>query len=87
MLQRVVSRSRLITENARPGKWQDRLGIPTGSSLEYIQARGCETGPTATKDSENMGPSRVKAFEEIPGPRSLPYIGTLYKYLPFFGRL
>ena len=27
--------------------------------------------------------TQVKPFEAIPGPRSLPYIGTLYKYLPF----
>ncbi|KAH0952125.1 hypothetical protein HN011_010875 [Eciton burchellii] len=29
--------------------------------------------------------SRPKSFEEIPGPRSLPIIGTLYKYLPLIG--
>lgn len=28
----------------------------------------------------------VKEFKEIPGPKSLPLIGTLYQYLPVFGR-
>lgn len=28
---------------------------------------------------------RAKSFEEIPGPKSLPIIGTLYQYLPFLG--
>lgn len=27
-----------------------------------------------------------KPFEDIPGPRSLPVIGTLYKYLPYIGK-
>lgn len=27
-----------------------------------------------------------KKFEEIPGPKSLPLVGTLYQYLPVFGR-
>lgn len=27
----------------------------------------------------------AKTFEEIPGPKSLPLIGTLYKYLPIIG--
>lgn len=27
----------------------------------------------------------VKSFEEIPGPRSYPIIGTLHKYAPFIG--
>lgn len=28
----------------------------------------------------------VKKFEEIPGPKSVPLIGTLYQYLPFLGK-
>ncbi|XP_011500081.1 PREDICTED: cytochrome P450 302a1, mitochondrial [Ceratosolen solmsi marchali] len=27
----------------------------------------------------------LRPFDEIPGPRALPLIGTLYKYLPFIG--
>lgn len=26
-----------------------------------------------------------RPFEDIPGPKSLPIIGTLYKYLPYIG--
>lgn len=29
---------------------------------------------------------RAKNFEEIPGPTSYPIIGTLHKYMPFFGK-
>lgn len=28
----------------------------------------------------------VKQFEEIPGPKSLPVLGTLYQYLPLIGK-
>ncbi|XP_025209121.1 cytochrome P450 302a1, mitochondrial-like isoform X2 [Melanaphis sacchari] len=28
----------------------------------------------------------VKTFDEIPGPKSLPLVGTLYQYLPMFGK-
>lgn len=37
---------------------------------------------------ENRGPTcqDVKPFEDIPGPRSLPVVGTLYHYLPFVGQ-
>lgn len=28
----------------------------------------------------------VRPFEDIPGPRSLPLVGTLYHYLPFVGQ-
>lgn len=27
----------------------------------------------------------VKDFYDIPGPKSYPVVGTLYKYFPFFG--
>lgn len=27
-----------------------------------------------------------RTFNDIPGPKSLPIIGTLYKYLPFIGK-
>lgn len=29
----------------------------------------------------------IKSFRNIPGPVSLPGIGTLYQYLPFIGNL
>ncbi|XP_031769333.2 cytochrome P450 302a1, mitochondrial isoform X2 [Galleria mellonella] len=34
---------------------------------------------------DNNGDSGLKKFDEIPGPKSYPLIGTLYKYLPFIG--
>ncbi|XP_022918988.2 cytochrome P450 302a1, mitochondrial [Onthophagus taurus] len=30
--------------------------------------------------------SRIKSFEEIPGPFSIPILGTLYQYFPVIGR-
>ncbi|XP_046665557.1 cytochrome P450 302a1, mitochondrial isoform X2 [Homalodisca vitripennis] len=33
----------------------------------------------------NATPSEVKPFDSIPGPKSFPVIGTLYKYLPVIG--
>lgn len=36
-------------------------------------------------DQSHIDRNEPKPFEEIPGPRSLPIIGTLYKYLPFIG--
>lgn len=29
----------------------------------------------------------LKSFKEIPGPKSYPIIGTLYKYMPLVGEL
>lgn len=29
---------------------------------------------------------KPRPFEEIPGPKSLPFIGTLYKYFPYLGK-
>lgn len=37
-------------------------------------------------DQSHIDRNEPKPFEEIPGPRSLPIIGTLYKYLPFIGK-
>jgi ecdysteroid 25-hydroxylase CYP302A1 len=31
-------------------------------------------------------PAACREFNEIPGPKSLPLIGTLYQYLPVFGK-
>ncbi|XP_011861130.1 PREDICTED: cytochrome P450 302a1, mitochondrial isoform X2 [Vollenhovia emeryi] len=42
-------------------------------------ARSCSINPYHVDSLE------PKAFEDIPGPKSLPFIGTLYKYLPFIG--
>lgn len=38
-----------------------------------------------TKSKIKINHSQPKAFYDIPGPKSLPIIGTLYKYLPFIG--
>ncbi|XP_072766789.1 cytochrome P450 302a1, mitochondrial [Anoplolepis gracilipes] len=47
--------------------------------IKKLYARSCST------DSNHVDKSKPKPFEDIPGPRSLPVIGTLYKYLPFIG--
>ncbi|XP_068210223.1 cytochrome P450 302a1, mitochondrial-like [Palaemon carinicauda] len=33
-----------------------------------------------------LGREKAKPFEDIPGPKSLPFVGTLYLYLPFIGK-
>lgn len=33
----------------------------------------------------NCYSSKPRKFEDIPGPKSLPIIGTMYKYLPYIG--
>lgn len=38
-----------------------------------------------TKSKIKKNHSQPKTFYDIPGPKSLPIIGTLYKYLPFIG--
>lgn len=43
----------------------------------------------ASDDLENptaLGKAAAKPFEDIPGPKSLPLVGTLYLYLPFIGK-
>lgn len=49
-------------------------------AIEILRARHCSTNSCHV---DNIEP---KPFEDIPGPRSLPVIGTLYKYLPFIGK-
>ncbi|XP_070169036.1 cytochrome P450 302a1, mitochondrial [Polyergus mexicanus] len=48
-------------------------------AIKKLFARFCSTNPNHVDRNE------PKPFEDIPGPRSLPVIGTLYKYLPFIG--
>ncbi|KAK1120079.1 hypothetical protein K0M31_012803 [Melipona bicolor] len=38
-----------------------------------------------TKCDSKTNNRQPKTFNDIPGPKSLPIIGTLYKYLPFIG--
>ncbi|XP_029669358.1 cytochrome P450 302a1, mitochondrial-like [Formica exsecta] len=48
-------------------------------AIKKLFARSCSTNPNHVDRNE------PKPFEDIPGPRSLPVIGTLYKYLPCIG--
>jgi len=43
-----------------------------GLELGKVGLRGCAT--------------LVKPFMDIPGPRSLPIVGSLLNYIPFFGK-
>lgn len=49
-----------------------------GGPIKKFCARSCSARSSFIEIDEEPKP-----FEEIPGPRSLPLIGTLYKYLPF----
>ncbi|XP_011332052.1 cytochrome P450 302a1, mitochondrial [Ooceraea biroi] len=50
-----------------------------GTIKKLYARRSCST------NVRHVETSRPKPFEDIPGPRSLPIIGTLYKYLPLIG--
>uniref|UniRef100_A0A8D8VJU8 Cytochrome P450 302a1, mitochondrial n=1 Tax=Cacopsylla melanoneura TaxID=428564 RepID=A0A8D8VJU8_9HEMI len=43
------------------------------------------TGTKTDFSTPNTRNQAVKSFEEIPGPKSLPFVGTLHKYLPLIG--
>lgn len=49
-------------------------------TMKKLYARSCST------NLNHVDRNEPKPFEDIPGPRSLPIIGTLYKYLPFIGK-
>ncbi|GAB1598701.1 probable cytochrome P450 12e1, mitochondrial [Argonauta hians] len=53
----------------------------------YADARKVSTLLTERKQQPNLCPlmkhnTKLKQFEDIPGPRNLPLIGTLWQYLP-----
>lgn len=37
-------------------------------------------------NTNHINTNMPKSFKDIPGPRSLPVFGTLYKYLPLIGK-
>ncbi|XP_015116287.1 cytochrome P450 302a1, mitochondrial [Diachasma alloeum] len=47
--------------------------------------RGLSAGWKVQTRSTTGSPSNPRPFEEIPGPKSLPLIGTLHRYLPLIG--
>ncbi|KAL6423541.1 hypothetical protein ACFW04_010238 [Cataglyphis niger] len=55
---------------------KQRIGSET---MKKLYARSCST------NLNHIDRNGSKPFEDIPGPKSLPIIGTLYKYLPFIG--
>jgi len=48
--------------------------------IKKLCARSCSNNPY------QIDSTKPKPFENIPGPRALPVIGTLYKYVPFIGK-
>ena len=56
------------------------VSVPVETDVRSSNARSITSKSMSMSKAESM---QVKPFEAIPGPRSLPYIGTLYKYLPF----
>lgn len=48
---------------------------------------GLSARPQSVKVSKGLTTEKIKPFEKIPGPLSLPIIGTLYLYFPFIGIL
>uniref|UniRef100_A0A8D8VTC2 Cytochrome P450 302a1, mitochondrial n=1 Tax=Cacopsylla melanoneura TaxID=428564 RepID=A0A8D8VTC2_9HEMI len=54
----------------------------TGTKADFSTPN---TGTKANLSTPNTRNQAVKSFEEIPGPKSLPFVGTLHKYLPLIG--
>nr|QLI62179.1 cytochrome P450 30 [Streltzoviella insularis] len=55
---------------------------------DYIRLKYFSSSITDNGDSTsvNLGSKKtIKNFDDIPGPKSYPVIGTLYKYFPFIG--
>lgn len=66
--------------------WNDKFKMCILSRNTSIVLRNLHIkGKTNTK-SINLLSTKVKPFDEIPGPKSLPLIGTLYQYIPIFGK-
>ncbi|XP_025158048.1 cytochrome P450 302a1, mitochondrial isoform X2 [Harpegnathos saltator] len=53
--------------------WRTRI-----ETAKKLLARSCSANSKHAQD--------VRPFEDIPGPKSLPVVGTLYKYLPLIGK-
>lgn len=64
--------------------WQRKL-CPQVSIL-HCGVASCARENQVAKDDKVMEIDDARPFEDIPGPRSLPIIGTLYLYLPFIGK-
>lgn len=62
-----------------------------GKKMFYCKSRllyDCRFRSTVVNnDVKCMSSDNLKSFNEIPGPKSYPIIGTLYKYLPLVGKL
>ena len=56
---------------------------PSPHPAQTIPTRGTANAPAGTLSEAQAEPTEAKDFDEMPGPASLPFIGTLYKYLPF----
>lgn len=54
--------------------------------LVSSSTRHSTLGSTAGSQNVQKHVTEFKKFEDIPGPKSYPFIGTLHKYLPFIGK-
>ncbi|XP_045592515.1 cytochrome P450 302a1, mitochondrial [Procambarus clarkii] len=57
-----------------------RVGSAASCTLPGSQQAGAREGGSPPRHQD------VRPFEDIPGPVSLPVVGTLYHYLPFVGQ-
>ncbi|KAI5631554.1 cytochrome p450 domain-containing protein [Phthorimaea operculella] len=64
---------------ARPRKLEDYVcGVLRGISSEKTASESATSGGAGNNEN-------YKSFDDIPGPKSYPVIGTLYKYFPLIG--
>uniref|UniRef100_A0A1B6KHD3 Cytochrome P450 302a1, mitochondrial n=1 Tax=Graphocephala atropunctata TaxID=36148 RepID=A0A1B6KHD3_9HEMI len=59
------------------------LSCPVESKAE--DKNSCDTENCLPQPDQDKGFSEVKSFKSIPGPKSYPVIGTLWKYIPLIG--
>ncbi|XP_014221136.1 cytochrome P450 302a1, mitochondrial [Trichogramma pretiosum] len=79
--------TRLEDKLARCVELQRRLRLGCEFCTSTTGTTPAAAAAAAGDDSGNTvsGCSEPKPFEDIPGPKSLPWIGTLYKYIPYIG--
>lgn len=56
------------------------------SFVSNVAHSGIENNEVHNKGHDGHDKGHVMSFEEIPGPKSYPIVGTLYKYVPYIGK-
>lgn len=60
-----------------------RLSI--NSAKSYANIAACPTVEHRTTQNEELSWEQAKPYNQIPGPKSYPIVGNLFKFLPYIG--